>query len=76
MSAAARGHGVGSALYEHVIAWSREHELISVVAEVVAEPANEESLGFHRKFNFTEVARRQVAPDKVLSMQQLVLTTS
>ena len=49
-----RGHGIGSMLYEHVIALS--HELaVPVAAEVNVLPPNPGSMRFHERFGFKEI---------------------
>ncbi len=49
-----RDLGVGSALYNHVVAYSQEHA-VSVAAEVNREPPNPGSIRFHHRFGFKEV---------------------
>ena len=49
-----RNKGIGSKIYEEVIAYSQEHE-IPVAAEVNLNPPNPGSLRFHNRFGFEEV---------------------
>ena len=49
-----RNQGVGSALYENVVAVARDRS-VPVAAEVNLEPPNPGSVRFHHRFNFDEV---------------------
>ena len=49
-----RNKGIGSKIYEEVIAYSQEHE-IPVAAEVNLNPPNPGSMRFHSRFGFEEV---------------------
>ena len=49
-----RNKGIGSKIYEEVIAYSQEHE-IPVAAEVNLNPPNPGSMRFHNRFGFEEV---------------------
>ena len=49
-----RDLGVGSALYNHVVAYSQQHA-VPVAAEVNKEPPNPGSMRFHHQFGFEEV---------------------
>jgi predicted GNAT superfamily acetyltransferase len=49
-----RDQGIGSMLYEQVIASSEEHG-VPVVAEVNSTPPNPGSMRFHERFRFKEV---------------------
>ena len=49
-----RNKGVGSALYNHVVSYSKQHGL-PVAAEVNREPPNPGSMRFHQRFGFEEV---------------------
>ena len=49
-----RNKGVGSALYDHVVSYSKQHG-VPVAAEVNREPPNPGSMRFHNRFGFEEV---------------------
>lgn len=49
-----RNQGVGSALYNHVVSYSKQHG-VPVAAEVNREPPNPGSMRFHHRFGFEEV---------------------
>ena len=49
-----RNKGVGSALYNHVVSYSKQHGA-PVAAEVNREPPNPGSMRFHHRFGFEEV---------------------
>ena len=49
-----RNKGLGSALYNHVISYSKQHG-VPVAAEVNREPPNPGSMRFHYRFGFEEV---------------------
>jgi hypothetical protein len=49
-----RNKGVGSALYNHVVTYSKRHG-VPVAAEVNREPPNPGSMRFHHRFGFEEV---------------------
>ena len=49
-----RNNGVGSALYNHVVSYSKQH-IVPVAAEVNREPPNPGSMRFHHRFGFEEV---------------------
>ena len=49
-----RDSGIGTALYNHVIAYSQEHA-IPIAAEVNRKPPNPGSMRFHHRFGFEEV---------------------
>ncbi len=49
-----RNRGVGSALYDHVVSYSKQHG-VPVAAEVNREPPNPGSVRFHQRFGFEEV---------------------
>ena len=49
-----RNKGVGSALYTHVVTYSKRHG-VPVAAEVNREPPNPGSMRFHYRFGFEEV---------------------
>ena len=51
-----RGRGVGSALVQAAIDWSRRHGLHKLCLEVF--PANTAAIGLYRKFGFVEEGRR------------------
>lgn len=49
-----RNKGVGSALYHHVVLYSKQHG-VPIAAEVNREPPNPGSMRFHNRFGFEEV---------------------
>lgn len=49
-----RNKGIGSALYNHVVSYSQEHQ-VPIAAEVNQEPPNPGSMRFHHRFSFVEV---------------------
>ena len=49
-----RNKGVGSALYDYVVLYSKQHG-VPVAAEVNREPPNPGSMRFHHRFGFEEV---------------------
>ena len=49
-----RNKGVGSALYNYVVSYSKQHG-VPVAAEVNREPPNPGSMRFHHRFGFEEV---------------------
>lgn len=51
-----RGRGVGSALMDAALAWSREQQLHKLTLEVW--PHNEAAIALYRKFGFVEEGRR------------------
>lgn len=58
VSPAARGHGVGKALYRDFEAFAAGRA-DRLTCEVNIRPANERSLSFHQAFGFTEVGRQE-----------------
>lgn len=62
-----RNRGVGSLLYERVIACANAHA-IPVAAEVNRHPPNPGSMRFHHRFNFVEVGTLNHEPDKSVTM--------
>jgi predicted GNAT superfamily acetyltransferase len=61
VSAACRGMGVGSMLYEDLFRRAREEGYPMVTCEYNMEPPNELSRAFHDKFGFTEQGTQWVA---------------
>ena len=53
-----RNKGVGTKLYERVVAYSQENN-IPIAAEVNVEPPNPGSMRFHHRFGFEEVGTLQ-----------------
>lgn len=53
-----RGRGVGAMLYRDFAAFA-DGRAERLTCEVNLRPANEASLGFHRKFGFSEVGRQE-----------------
>ncbi|MQX37828.1 GNAT family N-acetyltransferase [Roseospira navarrensis] len=60
---AARGRGVGRALYRLVIDTAREQGYGFVLCEVNERPPNPGSMAFHRALGFQEVGRMDHGPD-------------
>lgn len=60
---AARGRGVGRALYAAVLRQAREEGRGRVLCEVNERPPNPGSLAFHATLGFREVGRRDYGPD-------------
>jgi predicted GNAT superfamily acetyltransferase len=66
---AARGDGLGAALYDDLFAFARAAGLDTVACEFDVEPPNEPSRRFHARFGFEEVGRQRLAGGKQVSMQ-------
>ena len=62
-----RDRGVGSVLYQRVIASANEHA-VPVAAEVNRLPPNPGSMRFHQRFNFVEVGTLDHGANKSVSM--------
>ena len=62
-----RNQGVGSALYERVVATAMEHT-VPVAAEVNRLPPNPGSMRFHHRFNFVEVGTLDHGANKSVTM--------
>jgi len=62
-----RDRGVGSALYERVVACANEHA-VPVAAEVNRLPPNPGSMRFHHRFNFVEVGTLDHGANKSVTM--------
>ena len=62
-----RDRGVGSALYERVVATAKEHT-VPVAAEVNRLPPNPGSMRFHHRFNFVEVGTLDHGANKSVTM--------
>lgn len=62
-----RDRGVGSALYQRVVASANEHA-VPVAAEVNRLPPNPGSMRFHHRFNFVEVGTLDHAANKSVTM--------
>ncbi len=62
-----RDRGVGSALYERVVATAKEHT-VPVAAEVNRLPPNPGSMRFHHRFNFAEVGTLDHGANKSVTM--------
>ena len=68
--AAARGQGLGTALYAEVERRMREHRDVDHLAlEVNADPPNEGSLRFHARLGFVEVGQQDTPYGIRVSMQ-------
>jgi hypothetical protein len=74
VAAAARGAGLGQALYRDTIAHMREADIDVLCCEYDIEPPNPGSARFHAQFGFREVGRQRVADGKKqVSLQVLQL---
>ncbi len=73
VEASARGQGMGSAFYRHLIDQANKQNKSALLAEIDIQPPNEPSLNFHRLFGFTEVGRLTYAKGKQVSQQRLLL---
>ena len=62
-----RDRGVGSALYERVVACANEHT-VPVAAEVNRRPPNPGSMRFHHRFKFVEVGTLDHGANKSVTM--------
>jgi predicted GNAT superfamily acetyltransferase len=52
----ARGHGVGSALYQDVESYCQHNNISRICCEVNIRPANEASIAFHEKRGYKQVS--------------------
>jgi predicted GNAT superfamily acetyltransferase len=52
----ARGHGVGSALYQDIESYCHNHNISRICCEVNLRPANEASIAFHEKRGYKQVS--------------------
>jgi predicted GNAT superfamily acetyltransferase len=66
---AARGGGLGAALYADLFAFARAAGLDTVACEFDIEPPNEASRRFHARFGFAEVGHQRLAGGKRVSLQ-------
>lgn len=74
VSAAARGQGLGPALYQDLIAVARDTGVPLLCCEYDLEPPNPGSAHFHARFGFKEVGQQRVAEGKkAVSLQVLDL---
>lgn len=66
--------GLGSALYDDVIAFARAENVPRVVCELDIEPLNATSAAFHDRYRFREVGTQSVAGGtKRVSLRELTL---
>ena len=63
---AARGLGLGTALYEDLFAFARSQGRDTVTCEVNLDPPNPGSLRFHRRFGFVDVDTQATKGGKVV----------
>jgi predicted GNAT superfamily acetyltransferase len=68
VSDAARGLGVGRALYEYALGLAAELGEERVTAEVNEDPPNPESMAFHAKLGFRNLISRVSGSGKVVAM--------
>ena len=66
---AARGHGLGTRLYDHLATQARHSGSLMMAAEMDLMPANPGSIAFHRNYGFVEIGTRQLDSGKIVSMQ-------
>jgi predicted GNAT superfamily acetyltransferase len=69
VGAAARGDGLGAALYTDLFAFARAAGLDTLACEFDIEPPNEASRVFHARFGFAEVGRQRLPGGKQVSLQ-------
>jgi predicted GNAT superfamily acetyltransferase len=69
VSEAARGAGLGAALYADLFAFARAAGLDTVACEYDIDPPNEQSRRFHARFGFTEAGRQRLDGGKQVSLQ-------
>jgi predicted GNAT superfamily acetyltransferase len=73
VDAAARGAGLGPALYDALFAFARAQGIATVTCEFDVEPPNPASARFHARYGFVEVGRQRVAGGrKEVSLQAAV----
>jgi predicted GNAT superfamily acetyltransferase len=60
----ARGHGVGSALYQDIENYCHDHAISRVCCEVNIRPANDASIQFHEKREYKQVNTQQTEGGK------------
>ncbi|MFN9030880.1 MAG: GNAT family N-acetyltransferase [Betaproteobacteria bacterium] len=71
---AARGSGVGAALYGQLIEQARQAGVPRLTCEFNVVPANAASEKFHRRFGFSEVAQQWIGGGaKCVSLRELAL---
>ncbi len=63
---AAKGTGVGRALYESVFEWAREHGAHEVTTEIFLDPPNLSGRAFHQHLGFREIAQQRIREESVL----------
>lgn len=63
---AAKGTGVGRALYESVFERARERGASEVTTEIFLDPPNESGRAFHEHLGFQEVAQQRIREESVL----------
>ncbi len=68
VSDAARGLGVGRALYEHALLLAAELGEERVTAEVNEDPPNPESMAFHARLGFRQLLSRMSGSGKLVAM--------
>jgi predicted GNAT superfamily acetyltransferase len=60
----ARGHGVGSALYQDIENYCSNHNIGRICCEVNIKPANKVSIEFHEKRDYKQVSTQQTEGGK------------
>ncbi len=74
LGARARGHGLGTRLYDALADRVREAGCLVMAAEMDLDPPNAPSLAFHAARGFAALGTRRYADGKVVSMQVKGLT--
>lgn len=73
VDAESRGAGLGRWFYEAAEEWAVDRGLLWMLAEIDVEPRNPESIEFHRRRGFSEIAQRPGLSAKRVSMQARAL---
>ncbi len=72
-----RGSGIGSALYNQVLAYAQENKLSLITCEIDIEPPNASSLRFHQKLGFKTIGTQATANGKKqVALQALEIQAS
>jgi len=66
---AARGLGLGRALYDDLACTANRAGQLLLAAEIDIVPANPGSIAFHRAYGFAEIGQRTLSSGKIVSMQ-------
>ena len=71
-----QGLGVGREFYIAARDWAQGNDLKHLAAEINVEPPNPGSLRFHERMGFGELGTREYGPEKVVSLQCLMISSS